>query len=131
MLDWFGDLVGMIGELGGWAAKEGRPQCARSPRFRGNAVWRGPACTEGCWSKFCAQAPPETWHIFGSSSAGKKARPGMGSTARLAQSAGCKALNLVVVGSSPTVGVLLSLIFSTAYANTPTAGLSLLSAWAL
>ena len=54
-----------------------------------------------------------------------------GSTARLAQSVERKALKLVVVGSSPTVGVLRSLICSTAYANTHTAGLSLLSAWAL
>ena len=54
-----------------------------------------------------------------------------GSTARLAQSVERKALNLVVVGSSPTVGVLRSLICSTAYANTHTVGLSLLSAWAL
>ena len=53
------------------------------------------------------------------------------STARLAQSVERKALNLVVVGSSPTVGVLRSLICSTAYANTHTVSLSLPSAWAL
>ena len=58
-------------------------------------------------------------------------KPLISDMARLAQSAERKALNLVVVGSSPTVGVLRSLICSAAYANTHTVGLSLLSAWAL
>ena len=35
--------------------------------------------------------------------------------ARLAQSAECKAINLVVVGSSPTVGVLLACVAKQAY----------------
>ena len=47
------------------------------------------------------------WPKSAGTAGSAKAKLDLGSTARLAQSVERKALNLVVVGSSPTVGVLL------------------------